>query len=280
MIAGAETMSWRGKYISWYRVIAQVLGKLVPELTDNEVMENVTVDDQFIAPTGQEYLPKNKAKPLPQLSLRLSDGSVELGILYREQGQLELLKNIFRETHKYEMEKLLKQLQTLEQNYETILYSRGRDEKPFLLRKYVSSRMDQPLLESIIEESEGLRKGGRQIQSNQSVYMPPKTPEFYLTRIIVPLTEREFKLALDAIKPIFATVSGIKTQREIISERLSKPKVKRNMYREFIEVLNEVKKLDMISGERWRELNQRWRDNEDERDELLEMLKKLLNPEY
>ena len=74
-------------------------------------------------------------------------------------------------------------------------------------------------------------------------------------------------------------VSGIKTQREIISEKLSKPKVKRNMYREFIEALNEVKKRDLISAERWREINQKWRDDEDEREELLAMLQELLNPE-
>ncbi|TRO53179.1 hypothetical protein E2P71_06605 [Candidatus Bathyarchaeota archaeon] len=277
MIAGAETMSWRGKYTGWYKVAKEIMPKLLPDLGDTEIMENVTPEDQFISPTGQEHLPKNKAKPLPRLSIKLSDNNVELGILYNDPEQLELLKNIFRETHKLENDKLLKQLQTLDPNYETILYSRGRDEKPFLLRKYVSARLDEQLFERLIEESDGLRKGGRQIQSNQSIYIPPKTPELYLTRIIMPLNEKEYRAALENIKPIFATVSGIKTQREIISERLSKPKVKRNMYREFIEALNEVKKRDLISGERWREINQQWRDNEDEREALLDMLNELLN---
>jgi hypothetical protein len=272
-------MSWRGKYIGWYRVTEQVLGKQVPELTDNEVMENVTQEDQFIAPSGQEHLPKNKAKPFPRISIRLSDNSVELGLLYSEQEQLELLKNIFRETHRHEMEKLLKQLQALDPSYETILYSKSRDEKPMILRKYVSARMDEQLIQRIIEESEGLRKGGRQIQNNQSVYITPRTPELYLTRIIVPLNESEYRHALEAVKPLYATVSGIKTQREIISERLSKPKVKRNMYREFIDLLNEVHKLYLISGERRREINQRWRDNEDERDDLMEMLREILHPQ-
>ena len=51
------------------------------------------------------------------------------------------------------------------------------------------------------------------------------------------------------------------------------------MYREFIDALNEVKKRDLISAERWREINQKWRDDEDEREELLAMLQELLNPE-
>ena len=272
-------MSWRGKYTGWYRAAKQMMPKLLPDLSDNEIMESVTPDDQFISPTGQEHLPKNKAKPLPRLSIKLNDNNVELGILYSEPEQLELLKNIFRETHRLEMNKLLKQLQALDPLYETILYSRGRDEKPFLHRKYVSARLDQQLLERLIEECDGLRRGGRQIQSNQSVYVPPKTPELYLTRIITPLNEKEYRAALENIKPVFSTISGIKTQREIISERLSKPKVKRNMYREFIEALNEVKKRDLISAERWREFNQRWRDDEDEREELLAVLLELLNPD-
>jgi len=278
MIAGLETMSWRGKYTGWYRIAQEALGELVPELTDQEVMENVNPDDQFIAPTGQEHLPRNKAKPLPQLSIKLSDTGIELGILYSEQEQLELLKNIFKEAHKRNMDKLLEGLQRLDPSYETILYSKGRDEKPMLLRKYVSARIDPQLLERVIEESENLRRGGRQIQNNQSIYVQPKSPMFYLTRINVPLTEREYRDALEVIKPLFATVKGIKTQREIISERLSKPRVKRNRYREFIEALNEVKRRDLISGERRREINQKWRDNEDERDELMDYLKDLLNP--
>ena len=87
MFAGLEKMSWRGKYIGWFR-IAQGLLRELPELSDQEIMENVTTEDQLIVPTGQEDLPRNKAKPIPQLSLRLSDTGIELGILYREQEQL------------------------------------------------------------------------------------------------------------------------------------------------------------------------------------------------
>jgi len=278
MIAGLETMSWRGKYTGWYKIAQEILRGL-PELTDQEVMENVTPGDQLIVPTGQEDLPKNKAKPLPQLSVKLSDTGIELGILYHEQEQLELLKNIFKESHQRDREKLLQTLQSLDPSYETILYSKGRDAKPTLLRKYVSARIDTQLLERVIEESENLRRGGRQIQHNQSVYVPPKTPEFYLTRITVPLTENEYRAALMVIKPLFSIVTGIKTQREIISERLSRPRVKRNLYREFIEALNEARKKDMISAERRRKINQKWRDNEDEREELMDYLRDLLNPQ-
>lgn len=276
MIAGAETMSWRGKYIGWYRITEEVLGKLVPPLSDQEVMENVSIDDQFTAPTGQEHLPRNKAKPLPQLCIKLSDTGIELGIIYRETEQLELLKNIFRETHSQDMEKLLSTLKELDPNYETVLYSKQRNEKPMLLRKYVSARVDAQLLERVIEEAESLRKGGRQIVNNKSVYVPPRTPMLYMTRIKTELDEFKYKDTLMVIKPLFTVLTRIKTQREIISDRLSKPKRRRNMYREFIEALNEARGNDLISAERRREINKKWRDNEDEREELMDYLRDLL----
>ena len=276
MIAGAETMSWRGKYIGWYRITEEVLGKLVPHLSDQEVMENVSIDDQFTAPTGQEHLPRNKAKPLPQLCIKLSDTGIELGIIYRETEQLELLKNIFRETHSQDMEKLLSTLKELDPSYETILYSKQRNEKPMLLRKYVSARVDAQLLERIIEEAESLRKGGRQIVNNQSVYVPPRTPMLYMPRIKTELDEFKYRDGLTVINPLFTVLTRIKTQREIISDRLSKPKRRRNMYREFIEALNEARGNDLISAERRREINKKWRDNEDEREELMDYLRDLL----
>jgi len=277
MIAGAETMSWRGKYIGWYRIAEEVLGKLVPSLSDQEVMENVSIDDQFTAPTGQEHLPRNKAKPLPQLSIKLSDTGIELGIIYQETEQLELLKNIFRETHSRDLEKLLSSLDELDPSYETVLYSQQSDKKPMLLRKYVTARVDAQLLERIIEEAESLRKGGRQIVNNQSVYVQPRSPMLYMTRINTPLDEFKYRDALSVIKPLFKVLTGIKTQREIISDRLSKPRQRRNMYREFIEALNKARNDDLISAERRREINKKWRDNEDEREELMDYLKELLN---
>jgi hypothetical protein len=147
----------------------------------------------------------------------------------------------------------------------------------YFLRKYVTARLDIQLIERIIEEMENFRKGGRQIQNNQSVYVTPKTPQLYLTRISVPLIESVLKEVLREIKPIYSTVMGIKTQREIISDRLRKPRIKRNIYREFINSLNEARKQDIISAEQRREYNKKWREDEDERENLMEKLRDLLN---
>ena len=278
MIAGAETMSWRGKYIGWYKLLYRILENLVPELSDREIMENVTPEDELIIPTGQENLPTNKSKPIPNLSIKLNESEIEIGILYYNQAQIDLLKNILKDTHASMLELLLNSFQKLDPNYETVLYSITRDEKPTLVRKYVTARVDKDLLDRTIEEAEYTSKGGRQIIYNKSVYIPPKSIKLYLTRVKTALDEKEFTNSLTIIKPIYEILKGIKTQREIISNRLSKPRKKRNMYREFIEALNEVRRRDLISAERRREINNMWReDDESNRESIMEYLNELLS---
>jgi len=278
MIAGAETMSWRGKYIGWYKLLYRILENLVPELSDREIMENVTPEDELIIPTGQENLPTNKSKPIPNLSIKLNESEIEIGILYYNQAQIDLLKNILKDTHASMLELLLNSFQKLDPNYETVLYSITRGEKPTLIRKYVTARVDKDLLDRTIEEAEYTSKGGRQIIYNKSVYIPPKSIKLYLTRVKTALDDKEFTNSLTVIKPIYEILTGIKTQREIISDRLSKPRKKRNMYREFIEALNEVRRRELISAERRREINNMWReDDESNRESIMEYLNELLS---
>jgi hypothetical protein len=259
-----------------YRVIEKKLDELVPKLNDLEIMENVSPDNLFITPTKQETRSNNWKKPIPQITLRLSDKYAELGIIYNNQESIEIFKNIFRDFHKNDKEQLLNQLKSLDINYETLIYYNERNKKPQLVRKYITSRFDITLLETIIEEVLNLSKGGIQIQNNRSVYVSPKIPRLYITRITFPLTESIFLEALDTIKPIYSTLMRVKTQREIISDRLRKPKIKQNLYREFIEKLNEARKQDLISAEKRREFNKKWREEKDYRASLMEQLEEII----
>ena len=271
-------MSWRGKYVGWYRLMETKFGKLLPELSEQEVMESVTSEDVLVVPTIEEDKPRNQRKHLPHMSLILKDESIETRITYTDRESLELLSNIFKDTHRVQLESLFDELHALDPSYETLLYSKTRDEpKPRLLRKYVSARLDQQLIERIIEESESLRRGGRQVQHNSSAYVPPESPEVVLVHRVTPLVQGEFLKVLDRLQPIYKTLTRVKTQREMISARLSSPRRKRNQYREFIELLNEAHSGDYISAERRRKFNDRWRKDEESREDLIEELQEILN---
>ena len=241
-------------------------------------MESVTTEDVLVVPTIEEDKPRNQRKHLPHMSLILKDDSIETRITYIVRESFELLSNIFSETHRVQLESLFKELHALDPSYETLLYSKTRDEaKPRLIRKYVSARLDQQLIERIIDESENLRRGGRQTQYNGSAYVHPESPQVVLVRRVTPLDQGEFLRVLDRFQPIYKTLIRVKTQREMISARLSTPRKKRNQYREFIELLNEAHSGAYISAERRRKLNDRWRKDEDSREDLIEEIRKLLN---
>jgi len=271
-------MSWRGKYVGWYRLMESNFGKLLPELSEQEIMESVSPEDVFMAPTAEEDKPRNQRKALPRMSLILTDDSIETRITYADRESLVLLRNLFKDTQKVPFESLLGELKALDPSYETILYSKTRDEKkPRMIRKYVSARLDKQLIERLIDESENLRKGGRQIRHNSSVYASPENPQVVIVRQVGPLDQGEFLKVLDRLQPIYKVLTRVKTQREIISGRLSTPKRRRNQYREFIELLNEAHGGAYISGDKRRKLNDRWRKNANSRGDLIDELKDILN---
>ena len=251
---------------------------MVPELSDIDVMESVTPDDVLIIPTNQEGKPRNERKAIPNLSLKLTDDSIEFRITYIDRESIEVLGNLLKDSHRSHLDKLLVELGRLDPSYETILYSNSRDNpKPRLIRKYVTSRLDSMLIERIIEEGDRLRRGGKQMNIDSSVYASPETPEFVFVRQFVPLTTEDFVKVLHKLKPVYKLLTGVKTQRELISARLSRPRHKRNLYREFIEVLNDARGKGLIDADKRRKLNDQWRKDEENREDLIDELKELIS---
>jgi hypothetical protein len=241
-------------------------------------MESVIPEDELIIPTIEEVKPRNQRKAIPNLSVKLTDDNIEVRITYRDRESVELLRNLLKDSHKPQLDKLLNEIGRLDPSYETILYSKTRDEeKPRLIRKYVTSRLDPMLIERVIDESDSLRRGGRREGFNDSAYVPPETPEFIFVRMITPLTTEKYVKVLQRLQPVYKILAGIKTNRELISSKLSRPRHRRNLYREFIEALNEARSKNLVTAEQRRKLNDRWRKDEEGREDLIEELKELLD---
>ena len=271
-------MAWREKYVGWYRLVEEELGELVPSLSERDVMENVSTEDELIVPLGETEMDDDK--PLPSLHLRIRDQGLELAIVYGSKKSVEHLENVYRETHREEHDGLFTLLGGLHVDYETKLYSRsGEGSGMELTRRYLSSRMDGDLLRRLLDEADELRKGGRRIVNNQSVYVKPQSPEVHLASVSKPLNQDAFREALREMRPLIELLSDIKTRREVIRERLARPRKTRSVYKEFVEALNQARAEGLISAERRRELDRRWRQSEEERDKLLKEVRALLSPQ-
>ena len=90
------------------------------------------------------------------------------------------------------------------------------------------------------------------------------------------LDPREMRDASGRLRPVLGLLLGIMTQRELIKMRLEKPRRRVNLYREYVDALNEARGMGLISAERRRELDRLWRENPGDRDGLLADVRRLL----
>jgi len=268
----------KSNYLPWYHILSNILGDLIEKLSETEVMEYLSEDIGLTVPVvgvGEEH------KPMPTLEVTLQEEEVNLSITYRTSMSMKHLKNIFHESQKSELERLTLVMKQLPVAYETRLLKKGfREEGSFTLsRKYLACRVDGTVLQHILGEAEAMRTGGRRTIDGRSVYDAPATPLIQLVLLKVTRNEEEVKTALDTIKPLLEIITAVKTQREVIHARLTKPVDQTKQYREFIDLLNKARSAGHISSEERRTLEKKGRDNPEDRQQIREGLKKKLGIE-
>lgn len=257
----------------WYRLLRNVLGDLVEELIDVEVLEYVSEENGLTVPIVEVG---NEKKPMPILEVTLQGEEITLSLTYKTSESMKNLKNIFHESQKSELEHLTQIMKQLPVNYETRLLKRSfRNEGSFTIsRKYLTYRVDSAMLQNILGEAELIRSGGRRTIDGRSVYDAPATPLLQLFQIKEKRHEEEVKSILTTIKPLIETITSVKTQSEIIHTRLTKPVDQTKQYREFVDLLNKARNMGHISSEERRRLEIKGRDNPEERHRINEELKK------
>jgi hypothetical protein len=271
-------MSWREKYIQWYNLIKEKFSDLIPTLEEREVLENVSNDDILTIPTIFDSLEPKKRKNVPNIFMTLTEEAVTLGILFNSKERLDYFQNIFHEFNIDRHEKLFKILSELPLTYETKIYKHSRRTgKDVLLKKYITKKLDINILKNLINESEIHRRGGRITLNNQSVYISPQKTKLIFTERSMPIDVQSFNNSLEDLTEIYNLLINIKNPKELIKESLERPKRKKNEYRKFVEIVNEVRRKELISAEERREYDRRWRNYEDERDYILSELKGKLN---
>ncbi|HEX9914912.1 MAG TPA: hypothetical protein VGB32_08335 [Candidatus Bathyarchaeia archaeon] len=266
-------MAWRVKYVDWYRETLKSLGDLIPSLGDGEVVDAVEITDEAIVRLGSED------RPGPALHLSVRDQGVTLSIRYGTRKALDHLARIRDEPHAEQRRLLLEAVGGLDARYQTRLYGDGGEAgKTELVRSYLTSRLDEQLLSRLLDEAESMRRGGTSVEQGRSVYLQPRSPLLSFVEVSTALDPIEYTDAASKLKPVLGVLLDIKTQRELIRERVEEPSRQVNQYRDYVEVLNQARRQGLISAERRRELDRLWRDNPDERDSLIEGLRELLNP--
>jgi len=265
-------MAWRSKYVDWYRETERSLEGLTPHLEDGEVVDAVETHDEANIKLGGEE------RPGPSLHLKVRDEGVAVAFRYDSKKSLDHLARILDEDHSEQRRSLFEHVRSLDARYQTRLYAGASDDRPELIRNYLTARLDEQLMSRLLEEAGSMRKGGTTVEYGRSIYMQPRSPMLHLAEVSTPLDPAAYRDAASRLRPLLGVLLDIKTQREIIRERLDRPKVKANQYRDFVEALNRARSEGLISAERRRGLDRQWRDSPADRENLVAELEALLSP--
>jgi hypothetical protein len=263
-------MAWRLKYVDWYGETERSLEGLAPRLGDREVLDAVEASDEANIRLGAED------RPNPALCLKVRNEGVTLAIRYDSKKALDHLSRIMDEAYDGQRRSLFDHVKSLDVRYQTRLYAATADGEPELVRGYLTGRMDEQLLSRLLEEADSVRRGRTAVEQGGTVYRQPRSPLLHFSEVSTPLDPAAYRDAASRLRPVLGVLLDIRTQREIIRERLERPRVKANLYREYVEALNRARLEGLVSAERRRELDRLWRDSPEDRDRLMAELNALL----
>jgi hypothetical protein len=250
------------------------LGSLVENLDERGILEYVSSDGVLTIPL---VCGDAEDKPLPVLEAKPTNDLLRIGLVYRGGDELRHLKNLLHPSQIEAQKAFNDTMKLIPVAFETRLYKRAFKEDSYaFVKKYVASRVDSQMLGLLIDEAEVIRSGGRRSVDGRSVYEAPATPLLYLLHVEVKNGDAELRAALSQMKALVALVVGVKTQREMIHSRISKPVEQANQYRVISQLLNRARSQDLISAGERRDLEKKWRDVTEERGAIEEELKRKL----
>jgi hypothetical protein len=261
----------QSRFLPWYRATKDSLDGLVKTLSDVDVMEFVSENRILSIPLSEG---EREARSLPDIEVEEVDDHMNVSLLYKNSESLRLLRNLLHPTQNTAQVAFTDSMRILPVAFETRLLKRGFKETTgySIVKKYIANKIDTSMLSLMIKEAETIRSGGRRSVDGQSVYEAPATPVLILLFKQVKVSEIELRETLTQMKPIINLVLSVKTQREIIHARLTKPVEQANRYREFIDLINKARSLYLITAEERRSLEKRWREIPEEREPIEEDL--------
>lgn len=214
-----ETQSWKSKYVTWYRILEQVLGTHVPHLSDNEIPRYVSERDWIIIPlSGESDKEKAKLAPRPNLYIDLSqEGRISFGIVYEKLDSVKNLRNIISPYNERERSELIEKLTTLDDSFLTTVNRKIKQHHPKETPDYKaafelkSNKMDYNQFIRIFKVVDRILDERELLDTEKKYQLAPTIGLVYGE---TKREEKAFKEALSKIKPIYEMCVKVRTEEE------------------------------------------------------------------
>jgi hypothetical protein len=115
----------RSNYVPWYRLAQDVLGDLLPNLSDAEIVSRVSRLNYLIFPLEGETTKDEAAnRPDPHIDIKLGERTIRIGLRCNSIASVEKMRNILDSFHSKEKQELLNELEKLDDDFQTAIYSK------------------------------------------------------------------------------------------------------------------------------------------------------------
>lgn len=208
---------WRFKYVKWYRVVENVFGPHVPNLSDEEIMGFVSNRDWIIIPQpGETDKDKAKSAQRPNLYFTLTeDGKINFGIVYEKLDSVEQLRNITLPYNERERNELIEKLASLDDSFVTTVNEKIKEHHPQESPDYKetlrtrTNGMDLDKFIRIFKEVDKILDKRELLDSKKKYQLAPTVGLVYGE---TDQDEKSFTEALHKIRPIYELT--VKTRSE------------------------------------------------------------------
>jgi len=272
-------LTWKKKYIPYYHILEDILGKLVPKLTSEEICNFVSNEDWMLVPTEKESgIDDGKTRKIPNMYFALRENSIGIGIVCHTIPSINFFKNITHDFHSEDKKELSTKLLDLNDNYITRLARKiknnnfAQSPEYETVLEFQTNTLNTTILDELIDLSDKIREEGREIRKQRKISWPPHTPAIYLLRTEIPKTNQDFIDTIKTIKPIYEIILNIKPEKEIkrilSKQERQKEDQEKKKYHDFVVLLNKTRSLGYITAKERRDLDKKWNEDPDLRNEI------------
>jgi hypothetical protein len=254
------------RLIELYKISESTLTGLIPNLSDEEIVQFISSNRWVVIPTSYEKGKKesiNRPDPNMYISLR-HEGKIELGLVCNTLASIQRMKNIFSDFHSQDKGLLIEKLGRLDDDFKTTLEKKLKPtnyaQTPIheVDSEVQSNTLDEKNFKMLFERAEEILEEGRAEMKNRGIHWLPISPHLHITTLLLEENNEIFKEKLKKLKPVYEIALRIKTDEQIneITEKAKQELIlqKQLLFRQYVEEL----KNKGVTGEEYRRLTIEW----------------------
>jgi hypothetical protein len=223
----------------WYRLAEEVLGTLIPHLSDKEISQLTPKRaNWFPIPLPSETEIKDVAnRPDPHIDLKIvDDDTIRIGMRCNSVASVEKIINILDAMQTTEKQELIAEMSKLDDSFQTQVLNKIKEtnfahvdsyELKFNIR---SNKIDNEQINRLFNKIEEIREEGKRRLKEEHLSLNPETPVLDIAFTTIKQNPKVFKNKLSQIRRMYEICLSVKTVSELRAQKKKLQKTQDTQY--------------------------------------------------